>query len=72
MFSTTACITHATYSETASGRDQNENRSRRNPIEDLNKVRGRQLALGSEPWFLVVLILSTPSANFHARGLACR
>jgi hypothetical protein len=44
--------------------------SRRNPAGDSNEGRARQLAREVEPWFILVSILSTPQANFHARGLA--
>jgi len=66
MFSTTASITHDVF-RNHQRTGPKLNRSRHNPVDDLNKVRGRRLALGSEPWFLVVLILSIPSANFHVR-----
>jgi hypothetical protein len=36
----------------------------------LNEGRGRRLAREAKRWFIVVSILSTPRANFHARGLA--
>jgi hypothetical protein len=46
--------------------------SRRNDAGDSNEGRDRQLAREIEPWFILVSILSTPQAKFHARGLAGR
>jgi hypothetical protein len=36
------------------------------------KAAAASLAREVEPWFILVSILSTPRANFHARGLAGR
>src|ERR1700719_4150680 len=54
------------------GMGPKRNGSRRNHAVDSNEGRGRQLASEIEPWFILVSILSTPRAKFHARGLAGR
>jgi hypothetical protein len=54
------------------GTGPKRNGSRRNHAGDSNEGRGRQLAREIEPWFILVSILSTPQAKFHARGLAGR
>src|SRR5580704_4293585 len=53
-------------------RDQNE-MVRSAPLPETRmKAAAASLAREVEPWFILVSILSTPRANFHARGLAGR